>query len=98
MKEVRAKDFDNYPGGTLFAEYKPYIFMSDLMVKDTIEFGATKVVPIDGEVFDYDWSLREYKDDDIFVVFEEREILMMIKTLLNSVKLIDNDDLFCRGW
>ena len=98
MIKVRAKDFYSYPGGTLFAEYKPDISFLDLMVKDTNEFGATKVVPIDGEVFDYDWSLNEYKDDDIFVVFEEREILVMIKTLLNSVKLIDNDDLFCRGW
>jgi len=93
MDIIKAKDFKNYPKGTIFAEYTPHVLASDIMIKDDFCFGATTLVPIDGEVFDFDWNLNEYKDDDLFIVFEEREIMMMIKTLLRGISLIEGDEI-----
>lgn len=93
MNIIKAKNFKYYPKGTVFAEYTPNVLASDIMVKDDFVFGATTLVPIDGEVFDFDWNLNEYKDDDLFIVFEEREIMMMIKTLLRGISLIEGDEI-----
>lgn len=93
MEIIKANDFRNYPKGTIFAEYTPDVLASDIMIKDDFCFGATTLVPIDGEVFDFDWNLNEYKDDDLFIVFEEREIIMMIKLLLRGISLIDGDEI-----
>ena len=93
IKIVTKKEFEEYPKGTIFAEYTPHILASDIMLKDDFLFGATTLVPIDGEVFDFDWNLNEYKDDDLFIVFEEREIMMMVKILLRGISLIEGDEI-----
>lgn len=91
MKTVNKDDFVDYPAGTVFAEYKPKIHLSDVMVKHGHEFGATNVVPVDGEVNAWDWSIWDYDDSATFAIFDEREILFMVKTLLNAVSLIPYD-------
>lgn len=63
------------------------------MVKEDYMFGATDIVPIDGEVFGWDWSLNEYREKDLFAVFEEKEIMAMIKTLLRGISLIEGDEI-----
>lgn len=93
MNIVAKKEFENYPKGTIFADYTPDVHLSDVMVKDDYTFGATNIVPINEEVFDWDWSLNEYRDTDLFIVFEEKEILMMIKTLMRGVSLIEGDEI-----
>lgn len=93
MDIIKAKDFKDYPKGTIFAKYTPNVLASDIMIKDDFVFGATTLVPIDGEVFDFDWNLNEYKDNDLFIVFEEQEIMMMIKTLLRGISLIEGDEI-----
>ena len=78
---------EEYPdGGIVFAEYRPSIFASQLMVTDG-EFGATEVVPYEGEVFDFDWNIKEYKEDALFSVFDNNDVLQMIQTLTRSLKI-----------
>lgn len=51
-------------------------------------FGATCVVPDpDGEVFDFDWNIKEYSNDDLFAIFDNMDILQMIKTLTKGLKI-----------
>jgi len=78
---------EEYPdGGIVFAEYEPNVRTSDLMVTDG-DFGATNVVPMDGEVFDWDWNIGEYRDDDLFVVLDNDDVLQMVKTLVSGLKI-----------
>ena len=78
---------EEYPdGGIVFAEYSPSILASQLMVTDG-EFGATEVVPYEGEVFDFDWNIKEYKDDALFSVFDNNDVLQMIQTLTRGLKI-----------
>ena len=73
-------------GGIVFAEYRPSILASQLMVTDG-EFGATEVVPYEGEVFDFDWNIKEYKDDALFSVFDNNDVLQMIQSLTRCLKI-----------
>ena len=83
MEELMEK----YPdGGIVFSEYQPSILASQLMVTDG-EFGATEVVPYEGEVFDFDWNIKEYKDDALFSVFDNNDVLQMIQTLTRGLKI-----------
>ena len=78
---------EEYPdGGIVFAEYRPSILASQLMVTDG-EFGATEVVPYEGEVFDFDWNIKEYKDDALFSVFDNNDVLQMIQSLTRGLKI-----------
>jgi hypothetical protein len=78
---------EEYPdGGIVFAEYEPNVRTSDLMVTNG-DFGATNVVPMDGEVFDWDWNIGEYRDDDLFVVLDNDDVLQMVKTLVSGLKI-----------
>lgn len=93
MKILTKKQFedlmDDYPdGGIVFAEYTQDIYKSELMVTDG-NFGATCVVPdpINGEVFDFDWNIEEYSNDDLFVIFDNMDILQMIQTLTKGLKI-----------
>ena len=83
MEELMEK----YPdGGIIFAEYKPSVLTSNLMVTDG-DFGATEVIPYEGEVFDFDWNIKEYKDSDLFAVFDNNDVLQMIQTLTRGLKI-----------
>ena len=85
MKKQLEDLMDEYPdGGIVFAEYRPDILASELMVTDG-DFGATCVIPSNGEVWDFDWSIREYKDDEQFAVFDNNDVLQMIQTLTKGL-------------
>lgn len=91
MKILKKCEFKNLMedflyGGIVFAEYQPDILKSSLMVTDGY-FGAREVVPRDGEVFDFDWSIDEYRDGDLFAVFDNNDILQMIQTLTSGIKV-----------
>ena len=73
-------------GGIVFAEYKPDVFTSELMVTDG-DFGAREVIPRDGEIFDFDWNIKEYSDKDLFAVFDNNDVLQMIQTLTSGLKI-----------
>lgn len=92
MRILTKKQFENliniyYPdGGVVFAEYKSDILASELMVTDG-DFGATCVIPSNGEVFDFDWNIREYRNDDQFAIFDNNDVLQMIQTLTKGLKI-----------
>ena len=91
MKILTKKQFevlmDAYPdGGVVFAEYRPDILASELMVTDG-DFGATCVIPSNGEVWDFDWYIKEYRDDDQFAIFDNNDVLQMIQTLTKGLKI-----------
>ena len=91
MKILKKKEFeklmDEFPdGGIVFCEYSPHIHASELMVTDG-EFGARLVIPVDGEVFDFDWNIGEYLDEDLFEVFDNNDVLQMIQTLTSGLKI-----------
>lgn len=79
-------------GGIVFAEYEPDVY-SELQVTDGW-FGATTVVPYHGEVYKYDWNIEESTNEDLFMVFDNNDILQMIKTLTSglSIDLKDDED------
>lgn len=73
-------------GGIVFAEYTPDVLKSELMVTDG-DFGARCVIPFQGEVFDFDWNIKEFRDDDLFAVFDNNDVLQMIQTLTSGLKI-----------
>ena len=77
-------------GGIVFADYHPDV-IDDIQVTDG-NFGATTVVPYHGEVFDYDWNIREYRDSDLFAVFDHSDILQMIQTLTKGLTIELKDE------
>lgn len=88
MRIVNKEEMRQLPRGTVFADYHPHIGISSslLEVKDDYEFGATMLVPDEfGEPFDYDWSINEYKEDAHFLIFEQKEVLWMIKLLMRGI-------------
>ena len=91
MKILQKREFkslmEDFPdGGIVFAEYEPDVLKSSLMVTDG-DFGAREVIPMDGEVFDFDWNIGEYRNDDFFAVFDNNDVLQMIKTLTSGIKV-----------
>lgn len=83
MKDLM-KEFPN--GGIVFADYEPHVLISELMVTDG-DFGAREVIPLDGEIFDVDWNIEEYRDDDQFAIFDNNDVLQMIQTLTSGLKI-----------
>lgn len=91
MKIVNKKEFkklidERFEGGIVFAEYVPDIVSNQIMVTDK-DFGATNVIPYHGEVFDWDWSIEDYKEKDLFIIFDNNDILQMIQTLTSGLKI-----------
>jgi hypothetical protein len=91
MKIINTNEFkklmEEYPdGGIVFAEYTPDIIKSEIMVTDG-DFGATCLVPYHGEVFDFDWNIREYQEKELFIIFDNNDILQMIQTLTAGLKI-----------
>lgn len=79
---------------TAFAEYTPCMILSDVMIREYPDFGATNVVPRSNwesddegttETFSWDWSITDYEDTDKFAVFDVPEILQMIRTLVRAL-------------
>ena len=92
MKTVNKKEFLElmklYPnGGIVFSDIRfPGLTMGDLMVTNG-DFGATLVVPCQGEVYDFDWNIAEYKDDDYFIILDNNDILQIIQTLTKGIRI-----------
>lgn len=82
--KVLMKDFPD--GGIVFAEYTPDVLKSELLVTDG-DFGAREVIPHDGEVFDFDWNIEEYGDEELFAVFDNNDVLQIIQTLTSGLKI-----------
>lgn len=75
----------NYPnGGIVFAELDASYNLGEVMVTDG-NFGATNIVPHEGEVFDWDWNINESFHDDEFAIFDKEDILQMIQTLTKGL-------------
>ena len=94
-KAQMLKIMDEYPnGGVVFAETRsdwaspdPEIMVTDGRINGTGDhFGATIVVPHDGEIDDFDWNIAEYKESDTFAVYDHEDILQMIQTLTRGLK------------
>lgn len=83
MKSLMEEYLD---GGIVFADYVPDVCASDIMVTDG-DFGARALVPHEGEVFDFDWNINEYRDTAMFVIFDNNDILQMIQTLTSGLKI-----------
>lgn len=73
-------------GGIVFAELDSSNNPGEIMVTDG-EFGATCLVPHEGEVFDWDWNIKECSDDDLFAIYDNNDILQMIQTLTKFLNL-----------
>lgn len=91
MKIINANEFkklmEEYSdGGIVFAEYVPDI-VSNLIMVTNGDFGATDVIPYHGEVFDWNWNIEEYKEKDLFIIFDNNDILQMIKILTSGLKI-----------
>lgn len=86
-KEQMKSLMSQYPnGGIVFAEYTPDTLKSELMVTDG-DFGATEVIPYHGEVFDFDWNIDEYREEDLFAIYDNNDILQIIQTLTERLKI-----------
>lgn len=91
MKLITKKELEdlmaqNTNGGIVFSDYRPHVMASDIMVTDG-DFGATCLVPYQGEVFDFDWNINEYSADDQFYLFDRDDILQMIQTLVKGLTI-----------
>lgn len=91
MKIINKNEFkkliEEYPdGGIVFAGYSPDIINSEIMVTDG-DFGATCVIPHHGEVFDFDWNIEEYNNIDLFIIFDNADILQIIQILTSGLKI-----------
>lgn len=72
-------------GGIVFSELDSGDNLMELMVTDG-EFGATCVIPHEGEIFDWDWNIKEFSKDDLFAIFDENDILQMIQILTKGLQ------------
>ena len=78
MKIITKAEFkklmESYPnGGIVFSDYEYGNLVGEIHITDG-SFGARTLVPEDGEVFDYDWSIGEYGDDELFAVLDNNDI------------------------
>lgn len=90
MKILNKQDFkeliDKNPGAKFaFYEYTPCIFKSELHILDGDYkypyFGATTLSAEEEFIFDYDWNLNEYANDDQFAVLEKGDIAQLQELL-----------------
>lgn len=89
MKILNKQEFkeliDKNPAAKfIFFEYTPCTFTSELHILDGNYkypyFGAT-TLSAQEFIFDYDWYLDEYTDDDQFAVLEKNDIVQLQELL-----------------
>ena len=86
-KEQFEHIIDEHPeGGVVFSEGAPECGIKDLMVTDGV-FGATCVVPYEGEVFDWDWNIKECHPSESFVIYDNNDVLQMIQILTKGLRI-----------
>ena len=79
FKELMSK----FPNGGI-----PFLDGDNSVLVTDGNFGATLLVPTeDGEVFDFDWNIEEYSDDDEFYVLDYADILQIIQTLTKGLRI-----------
>ena len=76
---------DTPEGGVVFAEYEPDLPISKLMVTDSGGSGSLDVIPVCNEIYNWDWCIEDYSSDDMFMVFNNNDVLQMIQTLTSRV-------------
>ena len=72
MRIVNKKEMRDLPRGTVFADYYPNkgLELHQIEIKDDYEFGSTTLMPDDdGGIFDYDWNINEYSEDEQFIIY-----------------------------
>lgn len=77
---------DKPNGGVIFCQYLDGCIDYDVHISDGT-FGATTLIPENGEIIDYDWSINEYEDDDKFAVFSPTDIMKMIQLLVKGLDI-----------
>lgn len=83
---------DNPTKKFVFLEWVPKIFTSDLYISSgdpkTPDFGAITFSgdPDDDFIFDFDWSINEYPDDQLFAVLSDDEIKEIINLFSEVVR------------
>lgn len=78
---------NTYPDeGVLFSEYVHGAPAFDLMVADE-PVGARYVVPGHGVSFKQSWKIEEYQEHTLFAIFDNKDILQIIQTLVCRVSL-----------
>lgn len=92
MKIYRKNEFKElmkqYPdGGIVFADSDSFGNVIEELHVTNGSFGATCVIPNDGEVYSYDWNINEYDEEDCFIVYDHEDILQMIKTLTSGLTI-----------
>lgn len=92
MKIMKKAEFEqlmkeNPQGGIVFADYVFNLGIVDGFQVTDGDFGATAVYPIEGEVFDWDWNIKESDDNDYFVVMDYYDILQTIQTLTKNLNI-----------
>lgn len=45
------------------------------------------MIPWHGEIFDFDWNINEYREKDLFMIFENEDVLQMIQTITRGLKI-----------
>lgn len=76
----------------IFLEWTPSVHLSDFHISSGDPkmpyFGATTFNdnPDDDLIFEYDWSIDEYKDDNLFAVLSDDEVKEIINLFSEVVK------------
>lgn len=88
LKELLKNNPDNHYAIAECSEN--YILTEELMVTDGI-FGATDIIPYEGDSFDWDFNINEYTDDDktLFMLLNNNDIAHMIKILSRAFNNLD---------
>lgn len=88
---------DNPTKRFVFLEWTPRVHLSDFHISSgdpkMPDFGAITFNCNDEDdmIFDYDWSINEYTDDEMFVVLSDDEIKEIINLFSDVVKEKNND-------
>lgn len=72
--------------GVVFAEYVHGVASFDLMVAEG-PVGARYVIPGHGVFFKQNWNVEEYREHTLFAIFDNKDILQIIQTLVCRLSL-----------
>ena len=76
----------------VFLEWVPNVNISDFHISSGDPkmpyFGATtfSADPYDDMIFDYDWSINEYTDDEMFAVLSDDEVKEIVNLFSEVIK------------
>ena len=73
----------------LKGRYSILLFFSSLFILISFILRLIFAIWVKG---DFDWNIGEYRDTDLFAVFDNNDILQMIQTLTSGLKIS------CKPW